>query len=1201
LHDAAIWSARTAASNHASEVDILTVGQHSTLPSGIRPSKDLAVVKGRTRRLLEGLPEGIQAGGAALNRKVQLVFGGAIAILLIVGALSYHSIVMSSESDRWVRHTHEVLEKLQNLVSDTASIDAGDRGFVLTGEESYIESFTAGRVRAEKDETAVRNLTVDNSRQQRQLPALENLMAEKIRLGNMAIAIRRNKGLKAAADAVGSGTGQQVMGEFLGLVREMREEELRLLALRNADAEHRLRQTKAVLIFGSIFALFMASAAGWSAQRDNSGRKLAQALRDSKDSEAKFRGLMEAAPDAMVVVNQRAEIVLLSFQTEKQFGYRRDELIGRQVKSIIPDGFVERLFADATSTVAERPRRPTAAKIELNGQRKDGNVFPIEITLSPVEIAEGFLVSIAIRDITERKRAEEVRQRLAAVVESSDDGIISKTLEGSINAWNRGAEKVFGYKASEAIGKPMLMLMPPDRIDEESDILTRIGRGESVEHFETVRVRNDGRRIDVSITISPIRDSGGAIVGASNIARDITERKRAEQAVQESLASREAALKELAEHKFALDQHAIVATTDVQGTITYVNDKFCAISKYSKEELIHQNHRILNSGHHPDEFFKQMYHTIANGKVWRGEICNRAKDGSIYWVDTTIVPFAGEDGKPHQYVAIRTDLTERRRAEEALRESEDRFQAMANGIPQLAWMAEPDGSIFWFNQRWYDYTGTTAEQTKGWDWQNVHDPDVFPKVLDQWKTAIAEETPFDMEFPLRAGDGHFGMFLTRIVPLKDAKGRVVRWFGTNTDISERKQTEVQLAGQAQELAHRAEELASSRQALETQTLMLQSVLDSMGEGLIAADREGHFLIWNESAKKLMGREASDLPTEQWTPHYQVFLSDGITPCPADRLPLVRALHGESVQMEMMVQRPGRTDGVFLEVTAGPLKGNLGGGVAVLRDITDRKTAEREVQQLHQKLESRVIERTAELNAANRELEAFTYSVSHDLRAPLRHISGFTKILVEKFHSSLPAEAQQHLQLIEQGANRMGQLVDELLKLARLGRQALAVKGTGLSSLVEDVVTMLAPETEGRQVEWKIGELPLVSCDPILIRQVFQNLIGNALKYSRPRPTAVIEIGQTEKEGKRVIFVKDNGVGFDMKYADKLFGVFQRLHLAEEFEGTGIGLATVERIIKKHGGRVWVEAELDRGATFYFTLGGGERSLHERTAATAGGA
>jgi PAS domain S-box-containing protein len=671
-------------------------------------------------------------------------------------------------------------------------------------------------------------------------------------------------------------------------------------------------------------------------------------------------------------------------------------------------------------------------------------------------------------EIADRRRAQETAERLAAVVDSSDDAIISKTLDGTITAWNRGAEKVFGYSSAEALGKPMALLLPPERAEEESGILARIRGGESVQHFETVRVRKDGKKIDVSVTISAISDGTGTIVGASKIARDITARKQ---------------------------------------------------------------------------------------------------------------------------------------AEEVLRESEERFHAILNGIPQLAWTAEPNGDIFWFNQRWYDYTGTTLEETKGWDWQHVHDPAILPKVLDRWKTAIAEGTSFEMEFPLRAGDGHFGMFLTRVVPLKDASGRVVRWFGTNTDISERKQAEVQLAGQAQELVCRAEELASSRVALETQTLMLQSVLDSIGEGLIAADREGNFLIWNDSADKLMGRSAANLPTEQWTPHYKVFLPDGVTPCPPERLPLVRALHGESVQVELMVEHPDRANRVCLEVTARPLKdnqGNLRGGVAVLRDITERKTAEREVQALNQNLEARVVERTAELKAANKELEAFTYSVSHDLRAPLRHISGFTKILVEKFCSSLPAEARGHLQLIAQAAGRMGQMVDEMLNLARLGRQALSVEVTELSLLVKDVVTLLAPETEGRQVEWKIDELPFVECDPILIRQVFQNLISNALKYSRPRSPAVIEIAHTEKEGERVIFVKDNGVGFDMEYSDKLFGVFQRLHVAEEFEGNGIGLATVERIIKKHGGRVWVEAELDRGATFYFTLGGAEHSVPKKGAAAAGG-
>jgi PAS domain S-box-containing protein len=513
-------------------------------------------------------------------------------------------------------------------------------------------------------------------------------------------------------------------------------------------------------------------------------------------------------------------------------------------------------------------------------------------------------------EIADRKQAQETAERLAAVVESSDDAIISKDLHGIVTAWNRGAERVFGYSAAEIVGQPMVLLFPPDRATEESEILERIARGESVDHFETVRVRKDGTRIDVSSTISPIRDIRGVVVGASKIARDITERKEAEKTLKRSLAISENALKELADQKFALDQHAIVAVTDVQGTITYVNDKFCLISQYSEDELIGQNHRILNSGHHPKEFFQQMYYAIANGKVWHGEIKNRAKDGSIYWVDTTIVPSLSAQGKPQQYVAIRADITE------------------------------------------------------------------------------------------------------------------------------------------------------------------------------------------------------------------------------------------------------------------------------------RKLVEEEIGKLNEDLENRVAERTAQLETANKELEAFSYSVSHDLRAPLRHIIGFSRMLVEEFGSSLDPGAQRYLERIQAGTQKMGLLVDELLSLARVGRQAVVRQESDLNAIATEVIAMLEPDLQGREVKWVIAELPLMECDPVLVKQIFQNLLANALKFTRTRTPAVIEISHKEntKDGQAIFVVRDNGIGFNMKYVDKLFGVFQRLHRPEDYEGTGIGLATVQRIVHKHGGRIWAEGEVEKGAPFCFTLG-----------------
>jgi light-regulated signal transduction histidine kinase (bacteriophytochrome) len=224
-----------------------------------------------------------------------------------------------------------------------------------------------------------------------------------------------------------------------------------------------------------------------------------------------------------------------------------------------------------------------------------------------------------------------------------------------------------------------------------------------------------------------------------------------------------------------------------------------------------------------------------------------------------------------------------------------------------------------------------------------------------------------------------------------------------------------------------------------------------------------------------------------------------------------------------------------------------------------------------------------LQATNRELEAFTYSVSHDLRGPLRHIDGFSKLLLEEYSADLPEGARRYLSRIRDGTRRMGMMVDELLNLTRVGRKELGMQLTGLSSLLEEAIRDLEPEMAGREIEWRIGKLPFVECDPALVKQVFANLLSNALKFTRPRERAVIEAGETTQDGRAVIFVRDNGVGFSMKYVDKLFGVFQRLHRPEDFEGTGIGLATVQRIVHKHGGRVWAEGELNKGATFYFTL------------------
>jgi light-regulated signal transduction histidine kinase (bacteriophytochrome) len=275
----------------------------------------------------------------------------------------------------------------------------------------------------------------------------------------------------------------------------------------------------------------------------------------------------------------------------------------------------------------------------------------------------------------------------------------------------------------------------------------------------------------------------------------------------------------------------------------------------------------------------------------------------------------------------------------------------------------------------------------------------------------------------------------------------------------------------------------------------------------------------------------------------------------------------------------------VEISLSPLETEEGMLVSsAIRDVTARQQAEDEIKKLNKGLE----ERNAELTTVNGEMEAFIYSIAHDLRAPLRHMQAFASMLAEDLGPAIPPSAQECLVEIVNSSQDMARMVDDLLGLAHVGRKEPKMQVTGLGPLVQEVLQELKHEIAHRDVRWQIGELPYVDCDPGLMKQVFANLLSNAVKYTRPRNPASIEIGQVVTEGQPAIFVRDNGVGFNMKYADKLFGVFQRLHRREDFEGTGVGLATVQRIIHKHGGTIWAKAELDKGATFYFTLAAGDQ-------------
>lgn len=371
--------------------------------------------------------------------------------------------------------------------------------------------------------------------------------------------------------------------------------------------------------------------------------------------------------------------------------------------------------------------------------------------------------------------------------------------------------------------------------------------------------------------------------------------------------------------------------------------------------------------------------------------------------------------------------------------------------------------------------------------------------------------------------------------------------------------------------------------LAEQTTILESVLANISAGVIVADPNGRFLVWNKAAEHMVGAGPKDVPPGEWSRQYGVFLPDQVTPYPTDHLPLVRAIRGETFDNDILFLRSASVpQGAWLSADGKPLVDAAGifrGGVIVLNDITNRRKTEESIRQLNAALKHRA----GELEAANKELEFFSYSVSHDLRAPLRHINGFADMLQKHAAGSLDEKAARYLAIIAESARRMGGLIDDLLVFSRMGRDAMRRTTVNFNQVIKEVINNFRSEIGGRKINWQINRMPEVQGDPSMLRLVLVNLISNAVKYTATRHEARIEMGCSASGTEDVFFIRDNGVGFDMRYVDKLFEVFQRLHRSDEFEGTGIGLANIRRIIARHGGRTWAEGKVNEGATFYFSL------------------
>ena len=620
----------------------------------------------------------------------------------------------------------------------------------------------------------------------------------------------------------------------------------------------------------------------------------------------------------------------------------------------------------------------------------------------------------------------ETRDYLENLINHANAPIIVWDTQFKITRFNHAFETLTGRPAGEVIGKSLEILLPPSLVESLMGLIKKPLEGERWETVEIPILHLDGSVRTVLWNSATIFAADGKIpVAAIAQGQDITARKQAEEELRAS------------EERFRIASETandVVYEWDLKQSVQWVG-KIDEMLGYEPAAFP----RTLDgwaASVHPEDLERTMAEIQAHleGRApYDAEYRVRRKDGVYRWWSARGAAARTPDGKPVRWIGSITDITERKQADEALRESESRFRQLAESLPQLVWTCQPDGPCDYFNRQWIEFTGVPEAQQFGFGWLEQLHPDDRAPTVAAWEAAVALGADFHVEFRIRRHDGEFRWFDTQAVRLRDAEGHTIKWFGSNTDITERKRTE------------------------------------------------------------------------------------------------------------------------------------------------------EEVRTLNAELEQRVQDRTAQLEAANKELEAFSYSVSHDLRAPLRAIDGYGRILLEDHEARLDPEGRRVLGVISSETRRMGQLVDDLLAFSRLGRQNLESSGIDMTAMAQAVFEEQAAQAPTRVFQLVVKPLPTARGDRAMIRVVFGNLISNAIKFTAPRNPAVIEIGSRREDGQAVYYVKDNGVGFDMNYAHKLFGVFQRLHTAEEFEGTGVGLALIQRVIHRHGGRVWAEGNVNDGATFSFSL------------------
>ncbi len=882
-----------------------------------------------------------------------------------------------------------------------------------------------------------------------------------------------------------------------------------------------------------------------------------------------FQGLLEAAPDAMVIINEKREIVLINQQTQNMFGYTKENLIDCSVEKLVLENFSHNNNRYKDYAAKHIPSWLITGEHELVAVKKNGIKFPVEINLSPFQTDKGLLVFASVRDISERKKIaaalKKVEKNFELLVSSVKDyAIFLIDKNGYVTSWNSGAERIKGYTAKEIIGKPISIFYSEEAIlkgEPQSNLNKALKDGT----FETQgwRIRKDGTAFCANIVITTLYDDDGKLSGYAEVTKDITEKFKAEERIR-FLAT------------ITNNIQDPIVSTDSDFNITSWSSGAEKLFGFKVEETIGKTLTALLFVEYLGDNREQIINQLKTHEFWQGEVIYRAKSGTLINALATVSILKDTQGVVVGNLILIRDITEQKLAESALQKlnavleervkertqevykNEKKYRALIENNYDVICLLDDSFTII--------YRSPSAIRVTGYG-ENELDTifsakKIHPDDLDAAQLKINQvlKNPFQAVSILFRTLHRNGKYVwiegTMTNLLQDANVAAIVF--NYRDVSER--------------VEGVEKLINSEK-------LYRNLFENMLNGFAYCRaifinetlQDYTYLTVNNEYELLMGlQDIKGKKISELIPG--LLLSD--------------TLYATTIAKVLATGQPGKIDTFYKPLNHWLSISIYSPGenyfVCLIDNITTRKETEERIFKINEALEEKVVYRTEQLKKTNEELEAFSYSISHDLRAPLRGIIGFATILEEDYINKLDQEAKRLITIIKSNTVKMGRLIDDLLSFSRLNKQQLIKTTINLNVLVEELLTSFRT-TENSKIHWIVASLPAIKGDAATIQQVWVNLISNAIKYSRKKEQPIIEIGWKQSGNEEIFFVKDNGVGFDIKYKAKLFKVFQRLHSEADFEGTGVGLAIIEKIVTKHGGKVWAEAMIEQGACFYFSI------------------